>query len=768
MSYCPRPSTVVSQAYPTPGTKTVTGGTAKFEPCAATGTSTVVTDPGTPDESTSTTVYVPGPPGKDGLGFIYEGEWATTTEYKVQDEVSTTERLSSVVTHHGQTYICIQAHTADGTNEPQLDTFVGPSDWASYWELISVKGSTGDALPPEEKSFFENLKDGIFDWVKNASIGDLLLAGAAAVGVIWAGSKILDMISGDGDGDGAADQRFQNGSPGYVSTGFVAPDIKDVLNELCTFGMIPHDTSALPDAECQFVLAQSVQLRVMFSQLALAYQFDMVDSAGVLKFVPRSATSVKTLTFDDLGFTKGAEGGTEPRYTTKRFQGIDLPRSVTLTYFAEDADYNQYTQTSWLPTYDNEGQDVQLSVPITITHEKAKQITEISLIQAHVERMQHKVKVTLKHLDLECGDVITCPEPIGAVRINKINELDSEGLIELECTDAGVEAAIETSDLEDSIPPASINVPLVIGYSQAFWVDPNNLSETDTGTRMYCAVHGYDKAGWPGAQIFMSENNGASYESIGLATKEATVGLVALATESADYHGWDNVSTISVQLKTNELASVAEIDVLNGKNWAMIGQEIIGFKNAVLTGPKTYTLSGLLRGRQGTEVFVGTHVTNELFCLIDDALVRIDLENADRTTTKKFKVVTVGSSPDVVDAEDVYITSNNLRPWAPYGAKVLLTGTDWVFTFKERVRYNNVLRDEAEIAHDADWAGFGIIIYDADGVTVKNKYITQLETWTYTSAMQLTDFGAPQASIKSAIVQLSQLGASGYPVSLNS
>lgn len=814
MSYCSRPAKTKKTAYTTPAKKTVNPPAARDEACGA-ASSTVVTGGGS---STSTTISVPGPAGPAGprgWGFEWKNDWtigeqyyaqsddhplASVVNYEGQSWVATTdnisvstgspehvpgvssvwtlmaaqgrgfewkgqfalnvqyyaqsaEHLASVVEYAGSTYIAVADNISVTEDPPEYEPGV-----SSSWALVAQAGAT--SLTGEDKDFFDSLKDDVFDWWDNATLTDILLAGAIAAGVIWAGSEIVDMMSDSGEGDGEADSRY-SGSDGYVSAGYTAPDIKVVLGALCDFAGVPYDASALPDEECMFVIGNNTSIRNIIDQLSLAYQFEMVDTAGVFKFVPRTATAVKTLTDADIGFDKNPVP--PARYTAKRFQGIDLPRSITLQYYAEDTDYNTMTQSSQLFTF-TEGQDINLSVPVTMTHAKAKQVTEIALIQSHVERMQYKFTVNYNSIELEPGDVVTTP--MGTLRITKINELD-EGLLEIEATDAGVAEAINTSDLEVAIPPASTNIPISLGYSQAFFIDPPNVNDADATVRIYAAVHGYDRAGWPGAQLWVSEDNGNTYSNVTSTSAEATVGLVATAPASADYLVWDETTTISVVLKTNSLVSKSELAVLNGENWCMIGQEIIGFKNAVLTAPKTYTLSGLLRGRQGTEQFVGTHSANELFVLLDSALLKVEWPTGDRGTTKKYKVVTIGSSLDKVDAQDVQMMSNNMRLWTVKDAAIQKLGNDFRLTYKERVRFNNSLLDGAEITHDPDWAGFGIVIYNAAETAVVKTYTTTAELFTYTEAMQIADFGSAQANVKTRVTQLSQNGAPGYPVTLN-
>lgn len=574
------------------------------------------------------------------------------------------------------------------------------------------------------------------------------------------GGKIITIIT---DANGNITGTWEDPANGIGPTPlYFKPTLKSVVYYLCQYAGINADVSRLGLKACEFVVGNQTAVRSVIEQLSLAYLFDMVDTGGVLKFVPRAATPVKTLTSTDIGFSSS---DTPPApYTARRMQGIDLPRSVTVKYFSEGLDYNTFTQTSQIFTEkDKDGQDIQLAVPFTMSDKQAKTVAETTMINARLERQNYQFTTSYKHIDLEPGDVIDTD--MGLVRLMKIVEAD-EGLIQIDAVDAGSELAIEDSASVVPIPPASSNVPVEIGYSQGWFLDPNALNDQDKNVRIYVAVHGYNKPGWPGAKIYMSENGGASYDEVGSTVRSSTIGLVASVTPNADWHVWDTTTTISVQLKTGSLSSVSELDVLNGVNWCQIGSEIIGFKNAVLTAPMTYTLSHLLRGRRGTEQTVAAHVANELFVLLDDAVVKIEYPDADRNTTKKYKIVTNGSSLDKVDAVDVQMFSRNTLMWPVYNGKVLKVGSDFQVSWKERVRFDNQLKDYATTNHDADWAGYGIQVMS--GSTVKNSYTTTSDLWTYSEAMQIQDFGSAQSSLTVKVVQMSSKWGSGYPVTLNS
>lgn len=759
--YCPRPPKKTKTANTaSPATKTLNAPASRYESCGASSTEVVTGGAGS---STTTTITVAGPAGPAGpqgpagtngtvgWGFEWKGQFTLGVEYFAQSDA---HPLASVVEYAGSTYVAVVDNTSTTEENPEHEPGVSPS-----WSLVAQKGQ--GSLAGEDKDFFDQLKDDIFDWVQNASIGDLLLAGAAIAGVIWAGSEIIASMSDDGEGDGEADSKY-TGSDSYALTSYTAPDIKDVISAYCDAAGVAYDVASLPDAACEFTAGNQTSIRTILGTLALTYQFDMVDTGGVLKFSPRTTSVIKTIPLEDLGYVDN-RNNLQPPYSVKRFQGTDLPKTMTLTYPAADLDYNNFTQTAELYTYTT-GQEVKLSTPVTLTHDQAKEVVEVSLINAHLQRTQYRFVTSYKHIELEPSDVVSLAD-VGLVRLRQLSE-KSEGLVEFIAEDAGAELAVEGSGISAQVPPPSSNVPVEIGYSQAFFIDPPVLDDSDIGVRMYAAVHGYDRAGWPGAAIYVSENGGATYDLVRSAYKEATFGLVAAITPAADYHVWDETTTISVVIKANDLSSKSALDVLNGKNWCMVGQEVIGFRNAVLTAPKTYTLSGLLRGRQGSEQYVGTHVANELFVLLDDSIVRLDWEDSDRMSTKKYKVITIGSSLDKVEPIDVQMVSNNVMMWPVYNDKVQKIGADFQVSYSGRTRYQSGLKDFATTNNDVDWAGFGIQVMD--GSTVKKSYTTTSETWVYTSAMQTTDWGAPQANLTVRIAQLSQKYGAGYAVTVNS
>lgn len=821
MSICPVPKRARKTDHSNPGSVTASAPDAKYEFCSG-GSTAVVTKPG---EVVTQTVCCPsqgpqGPAGEAGCGLKWENAWAETTNYYKEGG---TPCRTSLVSHDGIVYICIATHTSDTGNEPgvgldwetnwekfgesdrlrwrgdwvdsydykkndvvrnQFDgnAYVCSADhtssagdepgfgswWAQNWDRMT--DSSLSALPAEQKDFLTSLKDSVFDWIDNATVGDWLTALAVGAGIIWAGSAISDMMSADGKTNGSgqsADKRY-NGSAGYNGS-FTAPTLQTVvasIMEYAGYEASQYDVTLLPTKEVHFTISSTMALRDVLANLATVYQFDIVPSGDKVKFIPKTLSVVRVFTDADLGHTSSSDLSGSAPYTAKRIQGIDLPRSVTLNYYSEALDHNIFTQVSTLETYTS-GQDVKLEVPFTLTDDEAKRITETALVNAHIEQQEYTFVTDYHNIDLEPGDIITIPLDSGGttnVRITRIRESD-DGLLEFTVVRADyASSSYNGSGAVSPSPAPQQTVAEPIGFSQALFLEVPALSDSDTSPRLLVAVHGFGAAGWPGAALYRSVDGGSTYSMVTSAKSTPTIGMVSSAMAApALYQVWDNTTTITVTLKQGTLTNSSDIAVQNGTNWCMIGEEVIGFVNATLTGPNTYQLSRLLRGRAGTEVKCGSHVPNELFVLLDDALTVINLDQSDVGKTVKYKAVTFGSDLSITDSVDVQPFGLNMRPWRVAQPKLKKeTNGDWTISWIERPRYNNGMRDYTEISHDPDWGGYAVAILDNTDA-VKRTATTVGTTFTYTVAMQQADFGSAQITLKASIVQMTQSAGGGYP-----
>jgi hypothetical protein len=130
----------------------------------------------------------------------------------------------------------------------------------------------------------------------------------------------------------------------------------------------------------------------------------------------------------------------------------------------------------------------------------------------------------------------------------------------------------------------------------------------------------------------------------------------------------DATSALRVAIVSGALSSVTALEMLNGANRAALIRpggvaEIIQFQDAMLEGG-VYTLTNLLRGRRGTELFTGGHAAGDLFVLLDGVSRRgLPLTRIGGTLHHRL----VGRGGELRDAPTNMATlmGRDLMPYAP-------------------------------------------------------------------------------------------------------
>ena len=683
-----------------------------------------------------------------GVGdIVWRGYWQTGVLYSDGD----------IVSHNQSSFVCNIEHTSTLGDEPDKEFDVNPGGFE--WSLLSAGPSE------EEQGLLDGLFDGVVDWIgdiENWGYEDVLLALAAGAGLVWIGSEVVDMFTFDDPGDGNSNY---NGDAIYIGAS-TPPSLQALVAKICDHAEITdYDVSLLPTTQVSLMLKTMTSARVALDILSKVYFFDMIDTAGTLKFIPRGGqTTVRTLTVnEDLGWNKSSTG-TSP-VLAKRFQGIDLPRTMQIQYISEANAYNQMVQEARLETFDT-GQDAVVNIPLTLTETEAYDVAEKLLVNSHIERMSYSFTTSYDHIDLEPADIITV-EGVGDVRILRIDEDGSEGLLNFQCVDASFNAEnYQSSGMAAQLPPPYVDVPVVVGYSAGLTIELPPLDGTDIEQRLSIAAHGYGAAGWPGCAIYASTDGGISYSQVASTAQEATWGKVAIATATATtFDVWDDTTTITVELKTGTLSSVPDIDVYNKTNWCLIGEEVIGYGTATLIATNTYELTHLLRGRRGTNALM-THSNDEAFILLDDAIVELPYPIDFKEKVYFLKFVTNGSDISKATAYQAQPSQKSRRPWTIMNFKSEKIGNDFSLTWTGKNQFNGEMSDSGTVTQPNGFGGFVVSIIDQSGSpeVVKRSNVVQTPYRNYTEAEQIADWGSVQANITVRVAQIDRLMGPGYSV----
>lgn len=130
--------------------------------------------------------------------------------------------------------------------------------------------------------------------------------------------------------------------------------------------------------------------------------------------------------------------------------------------------------------------------------------------------------------------------------------------------------------------------------------------------------------GWKGAALHQQLPDG-DLEPLGLSARHpALLGSVIAAPLLARPGLIDWASSVDIALQggdTDQLINASLVQLAQGRNLAMLGEELIQFSRAEPLGQGQWRLTGLLRGLAGTEPAIAGHAVGEPFVLLGDDLV---------------------------------------------------------------------------------------------------------------------------------------------------
>jgi hypothetical protein len=242
------------------------------------------------------------------------------------------------------------------------------------------------------------------------------------------------------------------------------------------------------------------------------------------------------------------------------------------------------------------------------------------------------------------------------------------------------------------------------------------------------------------------------------------MGLATTALPSGPTTVHDDGNTVTVRLSYGALASVTRALSLNGANAALLADEILTFDTATPLGGADWQLSGLMRGRKGTEWAVGSHVIGERFVLLDSGSIgRVVDPVTWRNVALHYKAVSAGLA--IVSADDTLFTDTgaSLKPYSPVAIAGARDGSNnLTITWIRRARLYAEWSDGVDVPLDEPTESYEVDVLNGSTVV---RTITGLSspTASYSAAEQTTDFGTPQSSVSVAVYQLSSRVGRGFP-----
>jgi len=372
--------------------------------------------------------------------------------------------------------------------------------------------------------------------------------------------------------------------------------------------------------------------------------------------------------------------GGKAGFTRRRGLDTEAPISV-LRHYDPDRDYQpgaQRAQGAPAP-----GQPRVLELPATITAPAARQ-----LIDAAARRRvwaRHSLSWRVSQLDpaIHPGTLVTLPGESGKWRV-KAWEWRSEG----------IELMLERV-APDWPDPAGASDPGRVGSDPDLLRGPTSLVALElpwdgnpaTSLPQLHAAACSSGAAWNGASLFVDQGDGALQPLGPTGRAAAILGTCVNALPAGSPLLLDRISVANISLADSSaiLTDATLRQLAQGANKALIGNEIIQFTKARPVGGGQWELSGLLRGRGGSEAAIGEHLAGEAFVLLDTALVALDpgLVGPPEQAT----IAAIGLGDAVPVQSPVRLAGIGWRPLSPvHGTATVPAGGGLILNWTRRAR----------------------------------------------------------------------------------
>ena len=530
-----------------------------------------------------------------------------------------------------------------------------------------------------------------------------------------------------------------------------------------------YDVTDLEDIEVMgFIISRESSTRDIIQELIFTYNFELIEDNGIL-LARKLINSVYKGEIPEDDIIDYAI------YTKK--QELDLPKTVSFQYMNKESDYNTGVQVA---KRINTSSDVvqNFGTAAVVSDDYAKQQAEILLYNMWVadESLKFSIpNVYLNLLTLTPGDIIqlTYKSFTKLLKVNSIS-VNTNSTIEINAISFHY-----NSYISNAVGSNTDNYDAVVnlqGPTKLAILDIPNINDDIDDEGIYLAASGL-LPNWAGCNIYTTDqNNELSILEPVVSYTKMGVSETILATGSTTT--WDLVNTFTVVMYGNQIPYGITPEKLlvgdSGSNYAILGKEIIQFKDVTPLGNSRYIISTLLRGRRGTEVETLLHTENEDFVIFDANMI-FDY-NASKSIESYYRAVTFGLFPESSSGQ--YFTPEIIRK-KPLSATMLehtqpsidieLYWTRRSRQIKGRLMSIPLFEETKEYEIDIYISDIFKRTFVTTDLTTNLTYASSIGTkynckLIYTEADQITDgYTGTVDTLKFIVYQMSTLIGRGFP-----
>ena len=336
-----------------------------------------------------------------------------------------------------------------------------------------------------------------------------------------------------------------------------------------------------------------------------------------------------------------------------------IARGEVLRYYDLDRDYQPATQRA--PGLDAASQPATFDLPASLTATGALDLISRCARTVNWAGDTLAWRTTVLDPSVAPGSLVTVPGHPGQWRVTAWEWRQGGVELSLERTAPALGASGLSADAGQARVAADLAItPTVLKALELPW-DGNGSNATTT----VLAAASSSGAGWQGASLFIDQGDGQLQPLDSATRRRATIGTAMTALAAASPSLVDRGPGVVVSLVGTDLAlaPASMRQLANGANRALLGSELIQFSRCQALGAGQWRLTGLLRGRGGTEAAIGGHVAGEAFVLLDNVPVGIDAARIG--SGPNVRVAAMGLADATAVESDIACRGASLRPLSP-------------------------------------------------------------------------------------------------------
>jgi hypothetical protein len=462
-----------------------------------------------------------------------------------------------------------------------------------------------------------------------------------------------------------------------------ALDFGVALRELCRAARLPLTGVSIDTAGEFAPLSGYIFGRPGSVADALAPVLEVCDAAvmaeagglRILGMQPATADQIRTLPEADGQARQATQAATRDR---RIHAGDSGPYAMELGYYDEERDYQAGLQRACRGGARQLRQEV---VPAAMQPGQAKGLATALLMRHQAERWRRTVSLPWRALGVRPGMLVR----MGGADVWRVRELRFEGFV-LTLSLQRVSVAMSVMRAGDGGRSLRFRDQVAGSTRLHFMELPALGGSLPTVPALMVAGAGASQ-GWRRGSFEISSDMGASYTTGGVLESGTTMGTVATPLASGPQDIWDRHNYFDVELLGPHMwiEGRSEAAVLQGSNLALVGDELLQFRDVEVLAPGRFRVRTLLRGQRGTEHAVDRHGVNERFVLLDGSGLVV-LQSSLESIGQQMMVRPMGAADLDTPPVSLTVRGEALLPLAPAHLRLFKEDGDVLIDWIRRSR----------------------------------------------------------------------------------